>query len=218
MKVVSIILARGGSVGVPRKNIKELAGRPLIDYAIQASRASDVHETWVSTEDAEIKSVADSCGALVIDRPAELAQDHSQSEEAILHFCEHVDFDVLVFIQPTSPLVESSDINTGIRMMENYDSVISVYREHWLGRWTTDAPIVPIGWNPENRPMRQQAGENFVENGAFYVTSRSSLLESRLRFSGDIGFVEMPFYRSFQIDTPDDFKLVECVIRGEGVW
>ena len=91
MKVVSIVLARGGSVGVPRKNIKELAGRPLIDYAIQASRASDVHETWVSTEDAEIKSVADSCGALVIDRPAELAQDHSQSEEAILHFCEHVD-------------------------------------------------------------------------------------------------------------------------------
>ena len=172
----------------------------------------------MSTEDAEIKSVAESCGALVIDRPAELAQDHSQSEEAILHFCEHVDFDVLVFMQPTSPLVESSNINTGIHMMEDYDSVISVYREHWVPRWTIDAPIVPIGWDIDNRfeklYQRQLAEENFVENGAFYVTRRSSLLESRARFSGKIGIVEMPFHRSFQIDTPDDFKLVEQLIRG----
>lgn len=213
MRVVSLILARGGSKGIPGKNIKELKGRPLLDYSIQASLCSVAEETWVSTDSEEIKRVAVACGASVIDRPVEISQDHSQSEEALLHFCEHVDFDVLVFLQPTSPLVDSSHVNSGIYMMADYDSVFSVYREHWVPRWTVDEPIAPVDWDIENRPMRQQKEERFVENGAFYITRRSSLLESRLRYSGKIGFVEMPFCRSFQIDTEDDFLLVEGLLH-----
>jgi N-acylneuraminate cytidylyltransferase len=210
MKIASILLARGGSKGVPSKNIRELVGRPLIDYVIQASRASNVHETWVSTEDAEIKSVAEGCGAFVIDRPAEFATDESPSEEALLHFAENVDFDTLVFIQPTSPLLKPSYVNIGLNKMKKYDSVFSVHEEHWVPRW--DMNINPIGFDNYNRPRRQDRDSVYVENGAFYITTKERLLESKCRISGNIGVVEMKLQDSFQIDIADDFRLVEKLI------
>ena len=81
-------------------------------------------------------------GAKVIDRPDEFATDESPSEEALLHFAENVDFDILVFIQPTSPLLRPSYINEGLEKMKDHDSVFSVYEEHWLPRW--DLQLNPI--------------------------------------------------------------------------
>lgn len=206
MKVVSLLPARGGSKGIPNKNIVPLDGRPLIHYAIQASIKSLSQETWVSTDSEEIKRVSIECGAKVIERPSEISKDYSQSEEALLHFCDNVDFDILVFIQPTSPLIEHSYIDSGIKMMDEYDSVFSVYKEHWVPRWTKD--VCPDGWGIDNRPMRQQMEEKYVENGAFYITKKSNLVKSKLRYSGNIGFVEMPLYKSFQVDTEEDFTLI----------
>ena len=206
MRTVALLPARGGSKGIPNKNIAPLNGKPLIYYAIRASLNSESQETWVSTDNDEIKRVSIECGARVIDRPAEISKDYSQSEEALLHFCSEVDFDTLVFIQPTSPLVESTHIDTGIQMMNEYDSVFSVYKEHWVPRWTKE--VNPDGWDVNNRPMRQQMDEKYVENGAFYITKKENLLQSKLRYSGKIGVVEMPLHKSFQIDTEEDLALI----------
>ena len=212
MKILSVILARGGSKGIPSKNIVDLNGKPLISYTIESSLQSNVDETWVSTDSSEIASVSSTYGASVIDRPSDISTDTSQSEEALLHFTDNHDFDIMVFIQPTSPLINSEDINKGLEMMDEYDSVFSVTKEHWIPRWTMD--VKPFEWEIDNRPMRQDKPETYIENGAFYITKRKNLLESKLRYSGKMGVVEMPLSRSFQIDTFDDLNLINNIIRG----
>ena len=210
MKIVSLILARGGSKEIPNKNIIDINGFPLIYYTIKSSVDSIVNETWVSTDSKIIKNISLSYKVKVIDRPTEIAQDNSQSEESLLHFSKYVDFDYLVFIQPSSPLLVSKDINGGLSMIDKYDSILSVYKEHWVPRWSKTAK--PIDWNINKRPMRQHKESRFVENGAFYITSKENLLESRMRYSGRIGLYEMPLSRSLQIDTEDDLELVRKII------
>ena len=212
MKIVSVILARGGSKEIPSKNIINVKGKPLIYYTIKASQESNVQETWVSTDCAKIKKVAQKFNANVLDRPKIISQDFSKSEEALIHFAEKIEFDVLVFIQPTSPLLKSKDINKGIRLIldEGYNSVFSVYKQHWIPRWTLD--IKPINWKTNNRPMRQEVNEAYVENGAFYITTKTSLLKSQLRYSGKKNIVVMPLSRSFQIDTLEDLKLIQGLL------
>jgi len=211
-KIVSIILARGGSKGIPGKNLVDINGKPLISYSIEASINSGVHETWVSTDSNQIATVSDSYGAEVLDRPKELATDTSQSDDALLHFASKVDFDILVFIQPTSPLIKTKYINTGIDMIcsGKYDSVFTAHKEHWTPRWGND--IEPIDWDIYNRPRRQDIEENYVENGMFYITNKKNLLTSKLRYSGKKGIVDVPLKDSFQIDVMDDLKLMEKLI------
>ena len=212
MKIVSVILARGGSKEIPSKNIINVKGKPLIYYTIKASQESNVQETWVSTDCAKIKKVVQKFNANVLDRPKIISQDFSKSEEALIHFSEKIEFDVLVFIQPTSPLLKPEDINKGIRLIldEGYNSVFSVYKQHWIPRWTLD--IKPINWKTDNRPMRQEVNEEYVENGAFYITTKTSLLKSQLRYSGKKNIVVMPLSRSFQIDTLEDLKLIQGLL------
>tara|TARA_B100001113_G_scaffold194937_1_gene159890 strand:+ start:364 stop:1011 length:648 start_codon:yes stop_codon:yes gene_type:complete len=210
MKIVSLILARGGSKGIPSKNIIDLNGKPLISYTIQASQKSNVHSTWVSTDCQKIKNISKKLNANVIDRPERISGDFSKSEEALLHFAKKIDFDILVFIQPTSPLLKAKDINKGIELLlndNNCSSVFSVYKQHWLPRWSLD--MKPIGWDVNNRPMRQEVNEEYIENGAFYITKKADLLNSKLRYSGKKNVVVMPYLRSFQIDTLDDLNLIE---------
>jgi len=209
MKVISVIPARGGSKGIPLKNLVDIKGKPLIYYSIQSSLKSNVDDTWVSTDSVRISNIAGGLGARVQMRPDEIATDTSPSEETLLHFTENNDFDIMVFIQATSPLIKSTDINKGLEMMDEYDSVFSVYREHWIPRWSLK---VESEWDIYNRPMRQQVEEHYVENGAFYITTRKRLLDSKLRYSGRIGVVEMPLERSFQIDTYDDLSLIKKLI------
>lgn len=211
MKIVSLILARGGSKGIPKKNIIDINGKPLLYYTANASLNSNVTETWVSTDCQEIKSVALNLGCCVIDRPTEISGDNSKSDEALIHFTENVDFDILVFIQPTSPLLKSSDINKGLKKMNDHDSVFSVTKEHWIPRWSENCE--PINWEINDRPMRQDIEETFIENGAFYITTKNQLLKSKLRYGGRIGMIEMPLHRSFQIDTYDDLKMIKKILK-----
>ena len=210
--VVSVILARAGSKGIPNKNIVDVNGKPLVAYTIEASLNSKVDQTWVSTDSAEIASIAHKYGARVIRRPESLARDRSTSESALLHFAKEIDFEHLVFIQPTSPLLKSKYIDQGIGMLKEYDSIFSAYSQHWVPRWTKQSPSVPIGWEPSKRPRRQDAEEIYVENGSFYITSKKCLIESGLRFSGKIGVVEMPLGESYQIDTYEDLEFIKRVI------
>ena len=210
MKIVSVILARGGSKGIKKKNIIEIKNKPLIAFAIEASNNSLVDETWVSTDNEEIAYVSGKYGANILNRPKELATDTSKSEDALVHFANNVDFDILVFIQPTSPLLSETYINDGIKMMDEYDSVFSAYREHWIPRWTLDSK--PIDWDIYDRPRRQDVDESYVENGSFYITTKENLLKSNLRYSGKIGVVEMPLGESFQIDTMEDLNFIKKII------
>ena len=210
LKIVSVITARGGSKGIPYKNIMDVSGNPLISYTINTSQKSNVHETWVSTDDDKIKNVSLHYGARVIDRPEELADDVIMPDASLVHFAENVDFDILVFIQPTSPLLETKYINCGLEMMKNYDSVFSAYKEHWLPRWSLENK--PIEWDIHNRPRRQDVNERYVENGAFYITTKENLLKSKLRYSGNIGIVEMPLNESYQLDSYDDLKMLEKLL------
>lgn len=216
--VEAILLARGGSKGIPGKNIRKLCGKPLIGYGIEAAKEAGVDEVWVSTDCSRIKSVSLNLGASVIDRPGELARDNSPSEEALMHFIqERPNIEVLVFIQPTSPLVRGKDIAKGIQeVSENgYDSVFSGYTKDWEAEFTEE--MQPLNWDFEHRPRRQDIGPIYVENGAFYVTTAKQLKKTGRRYGGKIGFVPMSRICSLQIDQFADLVIAERIIQDDSL-
>ncbi len=210
MKIVSLIPARKGSKGIPNKNLVSLCGKPLISYAIQASKQSLVEETWVSSDSDEILEVSKNLGAKTIKRPAELSNDKSTSESALLHFAENVDFETLVFIQCTAPLIKFEDINQGLKKIVKFDSILSVSETHQMF-WDANGPLYDIN----NRTRRQNSVKKYIETGSFFITSKKNLLKHKNRLSGNIGFVEIPRYRSFDIDCYDDIKLVESIMNSK---
>ncbi len=219
MKTVSLIPARGGSKGIPLKNIAQLNGKPLISYTLQASLKSRVDETWVSTDNADIKKecLEEDLEVRVLDRPPELAQDNSSTEDVMLHFAEHVWFDVIVLIQPTSPMVTAEQIDEGLTIFEcgGYDSLFSAVGMKDILIWEEMGfDVRPLNYDPRNRGRRQTRDDNhFIETGGFYITSRDMLLESRCRMSGRIGVIEVPFWTSFQVDRWEDLKNIERLIK-----
>jgi len=212
MKIVSVITARGGSKGIPKKNIVDLNGKPLLYYSMNASLNSNVNKTFVSTDDIDISNIALKYGVSIIDRPKELSGDLVMPDKALLHFSKIVDFDVLVFIQPTSPLIKSEYINNGIKMIKSgkYDSVFTVTKEHWLPKWTVD--VNPVDWDIHNRPRRQDMGELYSENGMFYITTKECLLSNNLRYGGKMGIIDIPLKDSFQVDTLEDLELIRRLL------
>lgn len=208
MKKVTLIPARGGSKGITRKNLIDIHGKPLIYYTIVASLDSSVHETWISTEDDEIFDVAQDIGAQVIRRPKDLATDEASSESVLLHFASKIEFDTLVFLQATSPMTTSDDINNGLELMENYNSVIgvtSISQNVWIDKSPT--------YDIYRRRRRQDKEKVYIETGSIFITSREELLRTKNRISGEIGFVEIPNSRSFEIDTYDDLELVRKLMK-----
>jgi N-acylneuraminate cytidylyltransferase len=212
MNIVTIIPARGGSKGIVKKNIIEIKGKPLLYYSINASLNSNVNSTYVCTDDNEIRDEAVKLGSKVLMRPSYLADDVIMPDPTLLYFASVVEFDVLVFIQPTSPLIKKEYINEGIEMIKsgNYDSVFTVTEEHWLPRWNDK--IKPVEWDIENRPRRQDMPLNFIENGMMYITKRETLLKTKLRYGGTMGFVKIPLKQSFQLDSNEDLDLIRKIL------
>lgn len=212
MKVVTVIPARGGSKGIERKNIVEINGRPLLYYSVEASLNSNVNSTYVCTDDDEIRDTALELGSNVLIRPSYLADDVIMPDPTLIYFASKVEFDVLVFIQPTSPLIKKEYINQGIDMIKtgNYDSVFTVTEEHWLPRWNSE--IQPINWDIKDRPRRQDMPLSFVENGMMYITKRETLLKTKLRYGGTMGFVKIPLKESFQLDSLEDLDLLNKIL------
>ena len=208
LKIVSVILARSGSKSIPNKNIINLNSKPLISYSIEASINSKVDETWVSSDSDKILQIAKNFKANTLKRPKKFATDTASSEVALMHFAENIDFDILVFIQPTSPLIIPRDINRGLQMIKKYDSVISVSKLDQFV-WTKNKPNYDI----KNRKRRQIKEQTYIETGSFFITSRRRLLLSKNRISGNVGFVKIPFSRSFDIDTREDLEIVKKLIK-----
>jgi|TARA_B110000259_G_scaffold159512_1_gene182556 N-acylneuraminate cytidylyltransferase len=209
LKVVTLIPARGGSKGIPRKNIISLGGKPLIAYTIEASLNSHSNETWVSTDDDEIADIANSYGSKVIKRPKYLAKDTATSEATLLHFSEkYDDFDILIFLQATCPFVKKEDINNALILMKKYDSVITVSKlDQFL--WQGNKAMYDIN----NRKRRQKREQTYLETGSMFVTTKLGLEKSKNRISGKIGFVEVSKWRSLDIDTLEDLDLARRLIR-----
>ena len=208
----TLITARGASKSIPQKNIVNLKDKPLIAYSIIASINSCADATWVSTEDKKIKEVSLEWGANVIDRPPEYATDKILNEPSLIQFAKQENFDWIIFIQPTGPFIKAEYINEGIRMIKTgkFDSVFTATKKHWVPTWTEE--VKPISWDIANRPRRQDRDEYYEENGMFYITSKERLLNTGLRYGGNIGIIKVPLCDSFQVDSIEDLELIEKII------
>lgn len=222
-KILAIIPARGGSKGVPRKNIRNLAGKPLIVWTIDAAKNSKyIDACIVSTEDEEIKKIAESYGGYVpFMRPAELARDDTPGIEPVIHAINELpDYDYVVLLQPTSPLRIVDDIDGAIEfcMERQVNSCVSVteaeHSPYWM--YTLDdndlmSRVLKI--SSDKSYQRQKLPKVYRLNGAIYVAQCNFLKESRSFIDEKtIGYV-MPQERSLDIDTLIDFKFVEFLIN-----
>ncbi len=223
MNVLAIIPARGGSKGIPLKNIANLAGNPLISYAIQAAKnAQTVTRVIVSTDSKKIGEVAEIFGAEVVERPAEISGDFDSSEAALLHTIDYLaedegyHADIIVFLQCTSPLTTSIDIDGAVNMFirEKADTALSVTPFHYYV-WHEDENGEGQGVNHDkaSRVMRQERQDQYLENGAVYVMDAKKFIEHEFRFFGKTVMYVMPEERCLEIDEPVDLVIAEKMIE-----
>ena len=217
---MTIIPARGGSKGVPRKNIKMLGGKPLIAWTIEAAKAAGLHP-FVSTEDAEIKVIANKYDAVVRTRPVELAQDDVAMLAVIQDFVSFIERwcskdDWILLLQPTTPFRTAEDIKAAIALAEagDCDSVISVVQvgDHHPARMyrITDGYMGAL-MPDESTKRRQDLSPLYLRNGAIYLTKRDVIMGGRM-WGDKVKPYVMPEERSINIDTMLDWKLAEAML------
>lgn len=219
MRTVSVIPARGGSKGIHRKNLYPIAGKPLLEYTIDASMKSAVDEVWVATEDKQIKDFALSKGIRVANLPKELTTDFSSIDEVLSHFLKLEIFDILVLVQATSPLVRADDISAAVisfkENLDRLDSMISVVNTDDILIWDFREGKA-LNYDPLNRGRRQTRKSRYlIETGAFFITTRKQLISSRCRMGKKVGFFEVPYWTHFQVDSIEDAKMIERLMGGE---
>lgn len=222
-EVLAIIPARGGSKGIPGKNLAMLAGKPLIAYTIEnAINASWISKVVVSTDDAEIAAVSRQYGAIVVDRPAEISGDLSASESALIHTLDYLKRienyvpDLCVFLQCTSPLTLPPDIDGTIQALieQDGDTALAVTPFHYF-LWKQDQTGNSVGVNHDKseRLLRQLGDHQFLETGAIYVMKTKAFLNKKHRFFGKTVLYVMPPERCLEIDDPVDLKIAEVLLR-----
>lgn len=215
---IAFIPARGGSKSIPLKNIKLIHGRPLIYWTLDAAtKCQDVDKVIVSTDDNRIKSVVDSYPSskvLVIDRSDSVSTDTASTESVMLEFAENYDFDKIILIQATSPLISTEDLYNGLTKYsgKDIDSTLSVVRQKRF-IWKEVLPTIPLNYDLLHRPRRQDFNGYLVENGAIYITSRKNLLKSKSRISGNIAYFEMAEDSYYEIDEISDWRIVEKLLE-----
>lgn len=227
MKNYAFIFARGGSKGLPGKNIKPLAGKPLLHYSIDSALAApSIEQVFVSTDDDEIAQVARNGGAIVIDRPAELASDTSPEWLSWRHASEWVhanygDFDGFISLPATAPLRAVSDIENAIqqRMLVGADICISVTpasRSPFFNMVRqTDSSMVELVIKPQGEVARRQdAPTVFDITTVVYATTPEFVLNHYSLFSGNVTSIEVPKERAVDIDDIYDFMLAEAIVGG----
>jgi len=223
-EILAIIPARGGSKGIPKKNIRLLDGKPLIAYSIEAALSSKtVDRVVLSTEDEEIAHIAQGYGAEVIKRPMELASDIAPTEPTLEHVVTYLketegyQADIIVLLQPTSPLRNGRHIDEAVETFLNneYDSLVSVCPSHVFLWKMMGKRAYPSNFDFSNRPRRQDRAPEYQENGAIFITNCSILMSSHNRLGGKIGLYIMPKENSWEIDSEDDFWSCEEFIRAQ---
>jgi CMP-N,N'-diacetyllegionaminic acid synthase len=215
-KVLAVIPARGGSKGIPRKNIRQVTGKPLIAYTIEAAfRSRYLDKIVVSSEDQEILGVARECGAEPLVRPAELAEDDTAGIEPVLHAIEACSgYDYVVLLQPTSPLRISEDIDEAIQVCLRLEAPACVsvceasQSPFWMYSVNENMQLSPV--IPGKAPSRRQDLKTvYLINGAVYVAEIEWLALRRDFISGETVAYVMPLDRSLDIDAEKDLQLFE---------
>ena len=228
---VAFIPVRGGSKSIPLKNIRPICGKPLVYWTIRAAcGCRSIDRVYIATDSERIRETVESfrngkeaalfSKAEVIGRSAESASDTASTESAMLEFADAYEFDNIALIQATSPLLEAEDLDRGFDAFETEgtDSVLSVVRQkrfHWENDGNGFAH--PTNYDVFRRPRRQEFEGYLVENGAFYICSRTDLLRTRNRVSGNIRAVEMKEDSFFEIDEPSDWVIIEALMKKNGL-
>lgn len=224
-KTLAVIAARGGSKGIPHKNLLDLCGKPLIAWTVEQARAArGVDVVAVSSDSDQILAAAEAAGAVGVRRPDDISGDLASSESAWLHALEALDarlgrFERIVALQATSPIREPADIENALATFDRdqLDSLLSVCEVEDYFNWRIGASgPEPINYDYHNRRMRQQIEKRYLENGSFYVLIPSLLREQNNRLGGKIGFHVMERHKMFQIDRPEDVKLCGAIMRSYG--
>lgn len=228
-KVLGIIPARGGSKGIPKKNIANVGGKPLICYSIEAGleaiKSGVLSNLIVSTDNNEIARISEKSGANVpFIRPSEFASDNAKSvdviKHAILFFEEkNVLYDDVILLQPTTPLRNGKDIEEAydIYIHGKYDSLISCYKEEYIcdlvSYYKVGNDAVALDANHNKGVRRQELQDVYVRNGALYISSVPFIKRENLIFGGKLGMYVMPKERSVNIDTVYDLELADWMIN-----
>lgn len=213
---VAFIPVRGGSKSIPLKNIREIAGKPLVYWTAKAANdCVGIDKVFVATDSDRIKEIVESFNlskVSVIGRNKDNASDTASTESAMLEFAANYEFDTIILIQATSPLLTAEDITGGLAefSMPDTDSVLSVVRQKRF-QWNVDDKgfVVAANYDVYHRPRRQEFNGFLIENGAFYITRKKDLLKSKSRLSGNIRAYEMDESSYFEIDEQSDWIIIE---------
>ena len=215
---IAIIPARGGSKGIPNKNLQTVGGITLLARTVSACLKSDsITAVYVSTDSDEIAAVALKSGAQVIRRPADISGDTASSESALLHALNEIEKTSslpsnVLFAQCTSPFISHTDIDGILGLLNDHDSALTVTHNHAF-IWRRDNSGNAIGINHDSaiRLPRQQIDPEFKETGALYAMNIDQFRKSGHRFFGRIGMYEVPVDRSMEIDDPEDLRLANTL-------
>ncbi|MFM7230169.1 MAG: cytidylyltransferase domain-containing protein [Cyanobacteriota bacterium] len=207
--LVALLPLRGGSKGIPGKNIRDLNGQPLYSWCAKAALEAGVRLV-ISTESEEIRQVvrSETPTAELLDRPEELADDTASTEAVIDHFLRHVSCDHVLLLQATSPLTQKGQIAgaIGAYVGGGCKPLVSGTRQHHF-IWNEDG--LPINYTPQKRPRRQDWGGTFVENGAIYLFSREVFQDTGCRCRPPCTLYIMPTDHATELDTLDDWRRLE---------
>lgn len=229
MRVLGLIPARGGSKGVPRKNIKPLAGRPLLAYTADAALAAkSLARVVLTTEDEEIAAVGRACGLDVpFMRPAELAEDTTPTLPVVIHALRTLEaagerFDAVCLLQPTNPLRSSADIDRCVELLQGADSVLSVlavpheYNPHWV-YFRDEMGMLRLSTG-EATPIarRQDLPPAYHRDGSVYVTRTEVVLTEKSLYGKRVLSYLIAPERSVNIDTLEDWERAERMLREAG--
>lgn len=224
MKVLAVIPARGGSKGVPHKNILDINGMPLIGYSIEVGLAAKekgyVDEVIVSTDDEEIANISRNMGGNVpFLRPDYLSNDTAKSVDVMIHAYEFyvnqgIEYDTILLLQPTTPLRSVEDIKSALEIYEKTSakSLISCYREEYicdLVSYHKDGDMaIALNENHNSGVRRQELPDVYVRNGAIYITSVDYMLKERKVFDEKPAMYVMAKDKSVNIDCMDDVEML----------
>jgi N-acylneuraminate cytidylyltransferase len=223
MNNVAIILARGGSKGIPKKNIIDFCGKPLMAWTIENCIQGGATSVWVSSDSDEILEVGKTFGAKPIKRPDDIAGDFATSESAWLHAIDFIEtqtqqsIDWVVAPQVTSPLRESKDIAHGLQKAQTlpHDSYFacSIAEDLFFWERQPDGSLDSVNYDWRNRKRRQDIPAQYIENGSFYIFRPHVLRQYNNRFGTNIGIVEMEFWKMFEIDSMDDLRMCSALMK-----
>lgn len=215
-KILAVVPARGGSKRVPKKNTKQLKGKPLIQWTLdEAYKSKMIDEVILSTDDKDIEDLAVN-GEIVVQRPAHLAQDWSRSIDVVLDAIRLREGNIVVCLQPTSPYRSAADIDNAIKMYLNRkcESVISVCeagkKQCWMLK-NKGSYIYPVYGHKYVNTRTQLLPKVYIPNGAIYVSSRNYLMKYQSFYTEWTLPYVMPPERSIDIDDFNDFEIAEQI-------